>query len=571
MSEQSVPKKNDAAPADEGITVICFPGKAPPVALGQLEVQMQNTPGVEFKRTQTIQGATALALKSKKVVAIICLGDKAELVSAINFLATLHARVVVGTVRVMVVSKIAHPKVPHMLKSKGASEVVEFTVTVKALSFKINTSLKLVHQAYEKKLKNDAKPIVHKGSIVGGGKAAASKIALSGAKDAGAEIVWENAAENANDVWLINSKKDVRCVLGRWLVHMVGPGPSVGTFEPSTLTFEGEKGWEWQLRKGKGESFIKDDGKWVFFGRQPEFLWQKNMWSFVSNHPTLGFYVGKEVSFYRMVCEKGNKLIINENSARAKALLPSIKETIEMSVRFKNENGAKKSQDDQPIYEDENSSSVEGALSDEDILGMGENSGGAPSEAIDEVLHSGGGLLDSQDDNNPDDLDWSGVPKKQERAPAPVVDKEVDDYVNEYSEQVALSKSGTPWKQGKDAFAEITLEFLVKSKNGAELIKPETLNLLESQNLEAVMDAAEGQFKVGDEVLLLVRLVDGDSANEFDVSAKVDRFEGNPEEGRHVTVIKMDQENFSMLEEILKLYVQRQEELTEFFQTAKGA
>ncbi|MCM0607336.1 MAG: hypothetical protein KA715_14700 [Xanthomonadaceae bacterium] len=595
MSDSSAVKKSEPLVA-EPIVVICAPGKVAPVVIAPLEKQVQETKGVDFKRTQTIQGATALAQKSKKVVAILCVSDKSELMSALTFLASVSSRVSVGTVRVMMINKISHPKIPLMLKDKGASEVLDYTVNQKAISFKINTYLKLVHQAYEKKLKSDARLPIHKGSLGGSAKGASSKMGLSKASDAGAEIVWKKPLSFESDIWLVNSKKDVKCVLGRWLIHLVGPGPSAGGFEPSTLTFAGEKGWEWTAREGKEKEFIKDEGKWVFFGRKPKFLWKSNVWSFVSNHPTLAFYVGSEATNYRMLCEQGNKLLIPGNSYSAKKLMPAIKETIQTSARFKGED-QKTSINIDKIFDGDNST-PEAALSDDEIMSMdnlnteavtgadedlGWNDNSIAGDDVGVESDDVAGLLISEEETDGEDLDWSGVGTKPIRGtaiisedsvqtvslPGEVTDNEDD---QKKVEPAAVSKSGKEWKQGKQAFEMMTLEFLVKSKNGVALIKPETVNLLETQKLEAVIDAAAGQFKLKDNLVIQVKLSNGKiTSSEFEIQVEVLRIEGEPDEGRQITVFTLDEKAEVKINDILKTYLDRQGELMEFFQTAKGA
>lgn len=569
MSDSSAAKKPVSA-VDEAIVVVCSPGKNPAAVIAPFEKLMSQTKGVDFKKTQTTQGAIALAQKSKKIIGIICVGDKTELMSALTFLAAMTPRISVGTVRVIIINKITHPKIPLMLKGKGASEVLDYQINQKAMSFKFNTYLKLVHQAYEKKVKNESKLPVQKGTLGSNVKGSSSKVALSQPGDSGAEIVWEKALNFKSDIWLVNSKKDVRCVLGRWLIHLVGPGPTAGNFEPSTLTFAGEKGWVWTPRKGKEKEFVKDEGKWVFFGRQPEFLWKSNVWSFVSNHPTLAFYVGEDATVFRMLCENGVKLMIPGNSESAKKLMPQIHESIQNTIKFKNST-AKIAQDDTTTYEEKAVDGASPGISDSEIMNVG---GVADGWSESEAQSDEGGVLLGDRGNAAEDLDWSGVGKRPERAPAEK-DEEIEPVLPETTEasekDIATSSDGTPWKQGKDAFAVITLDFQVKSKNGAALIQPETVNLLEAQNLEAVMDAGEGQFKLKDKVVLLVKLTDGEAVNQFEIQSEVIRFEGTPDEGRQITVFGLDQAAESKVNNILKTYIDRQGELLEFFQTAKGA
>lgn len=591
MSNSSAVKKTEAPPvaaASSTMVVVCSPGKHPPPVVGPLETQMQSATDLKYSKTNTIQGAQAMVMKSPKAVAILCISDKTELVGALNFLVSLADRVANGTVRVMVINKINHPKIPMMLKGKGSGEVLDYSVTQKALSFKLNTALKLVHQAYQRSQKAEAgigsaALKSNKQVFKGNGKSAPKgNMKMSKPSDSGAEIIWEKGLDFDSDIWLINTKKDVRCVLGRWLIHMIGPGPAAGTFEPSKITFEGESGWEWKPRAGKEKDFVKSEGRWVFFGRQPEFVWQKNIWSFVSNHPTMAFYVGDEARQYRMLCEKGTRLLITENSVNAKGLLEAIKETIEVSIRLKN-NKVIEAPEENKVFDDftgvndDTSNDVETLNDSEPSVESGEDESDLgwnmqlPDKGIAEEAPSVGPLLGGTEENDAEDLDWSGVGQKRARSPAePKVESVGESEFAEMADEVALSSDGTPWKSGREAFAVIRLELVLKSKNGAALLKPEVIQLLEAQNQEAVLDAPAGVLKVGDQIVLSVKLTDGQSTNEFEALSSVVRFEGEPDEGRHVTVVKIDAGAQDKMEEVLKTYIERQTQLLEFFQTAKG-
>lgn len=323
--------------------VICIPDSAQPPATEKLTEHLASIPDTEMLKTQTIAAAVLQVQKAAKSVAIICITDKAELLAMMSLLESTASLTTAGTLRVIAINKLAHEKIPLMLKGKGCSEVLDFKVGKKEFNFKLNTYLKLAKQSYDRLVKTAELNGV---DLSKDSKKSLHKIASDQSKDSKTQIVWEKPIDFTSDFWIVTHKKNIRNVLGSWLIQLLGPGPICGNWIKSKITLGEEQGWEWIISKQSKAQFEKDVGRWIFFGRQPEFSWEHQMWSFVSHRPTLAFYVDTEATHYRMLTENAQRLIINENSKQATALTSIIMQTIDSSIRFKDEKRAQSSEEE---------------------------------------------------------------------------------------------------------------------------------------------------------------------------------------------------------------------------------
>ena len=154
----------------------------------------------------------------------------------------------------------------------------------------------------------------------------------------GSEIKFVEAIQLQSDCWILENKKDARNVMGRWLIEIIGPSPSVGSWTESKKS-AGE--WEWTPKKSDTKDpFIVEQGTWTYKGREPEFIWKTNRWQFVGRKPVLGFYYEGELYGMRFRLDKNKTLLIAENSERAKGLLPLIQATFACEAHFEAEKAA---------------------------------------------------------------------------------------------------------------------------------------------------------------------------------------------------------------------------------------
>lgn len=239
---------------------------------------------------------------------------KEEITELYNILPSLEPRVADGTLRILVLNSLGHPGLGTLLRARSTLEVVELPITLKILQHKLKIAIQVALQNFLK-TNADSKTSTRK------------KV-----KSAGVGVSWQSAMDFHADFWWIPGPKNIRNVVGVWLIDLLGPGPSVGVWE-EILGMEraGEKGWAWRSRGGGDDLFNTPDGRWVFYGKQPEFSWQKNLWSFVSKHPMLAFYPTAESDpqYVRFEHRGDEGLLFLENSRHTRGMLPRIQRSFE--------------------------------------------------------------------------------------------------------------------------------------------------------------------------------------------------------------------------------------------------
>ncbi len=189
---------------------------------------------------------------------------KDELGLVINFLKN-HRRVVKeSNIKFSVVNFINNKQVETALMKLGCQEVMEPTMRDKALKFKIDF--------WKKSLS------------VGQKKETEIKLALKDkatdpndkSKQVVNPITWVDALKSVDDMWLVKSPQDVKKVLTRWMVKVMGPSPFVAQWNE----VPGQRGvWKFTFKDGLRDTFHSADGDWIFKGDQkPEFVWKENLW-----------------------------------------------------------------------------------------------------------------------------------------------------------------------------------------------------------------------------------------------------------------------------------------------------
>ncbi len=258
---------------------------------------------------------------------------KEDIADLYNVLPGFEPRVSEGTLRIFVLNSIRHPGLGSLLRSRAVLEIIELPLSMKAVQYKLKQALSFVHHAYLRK-KAAISEGVTEGVRAGDAK---GRAASAKKKPANTEVHWQSAIDFNADFWWSPSRKNVRNVVGVWLIDLVGPGPVIGTWEemPKGDRF-GEKGWTWRPRPTADEFFQTPTGRWIFFGKQPEFSWQKNMWSFVSKHPMLAFYPENATTpeYVRIEFRPDEGLLFLENSGHTQALLGRIQSTLESRLGF---------------------------------------------------------------------------------------------------------------------------------------------------------------------------------------------------------------------------------------------
>jgi len=147
-----------------------------------------------------------------------------------------------------------------------------------------------------------------------------------------------------SDCWILDVIQGAKFIMGRWMLEVVGPGPSAGSWKPCHDTGTDAKAWEWVTRKADDFRFVTNEGKWIYTGRQPEFNWQTNIWRFVGDAPELCFctatqdtqgHTTRQVVGYRFRLREGNNLEIAQNSVQAMHKYAFMEATFKSSMNLK--------------------------------------------------------------------------------------------------------------------------------------------------------------------------------------------------------------------------------------------
>lgn len=248
--------------------------------------------------------------------------DKKEDVADLyNVLSQLGPRVTEGSLRVLVLNGIGHAGLASILRSRCVVEVVELPTNPKAIQYKIKTALQIVNKNFQQ---NDKHPTEPKPAVVSPPKPSVT------VQPPGMNIHWQPPVDFQFDVWWIPDRKNIRNVVEVWLIDLLGPAPVIGEWEEVPgLDRSGEKAWSWRPDAMAEDTFQTPDGNWVFYGKKPEYSWQKNLWSFVSKDPLFAYFPNgaKEPSYTRFELRPQDGLQFLKNSLHTKSLIRQIAAT----------------------------------------------------------------------------------------------------------------------------------------------------------------------------------------------------------------------------------------------------
>jgi len=204
----------------------------------------------------------------------------------------------------------------------GIQDVVTPPISVKALRHKIDLWMKNL----EAKLpKSEEKKSVSKGKQ--------DKSNEGRSLQSFEKVKWISPLTLEDDIWIIKNKNDVKQLLGKWLLKIMGPGPFAGQWE---LVKGKKKIWKFNLNEESQEFYIGGKGTWYFEGDQrPEFLWKDNLWFFIGKSVSL-FYQNETEVVYRFKVDNGN-LLIPENSIQARTKEQIIVDSFDQEVRLRKE------------------------------------------------------------------------------------------------------------------------------------------------------------------------------------------------------------------------------------------
>jgi hypothetical protein len=327
--------KDSATPNAALSTLVLFARSvSQPAIVDSLHRSLSAAKEIQYHTTASADEVLRLVRESERVVLLANCLLKEDIADLYNTLPGFDSRVAAGTARILVLNTIRHPRLGPLLRSRSAVEIIEIPVTLKALQYKLKHALTFVHQSWKRA--EEAKRRGEDESI------AASLTAREPPKPGLYDVRWQSAYDFDFDTWFVPSPRHIRNVVGAWLIDLLGPGPVIGTWEEIPgIEHNGEKGWAWRPRPGVEEVFQTPGGRWIFFGKQPEFSWQKNLWAFVSKSPMLAFFrdESQDPQYVRFEFRSGEGLHIIANSEHTERLIPRIQATFESRLGFNRSGG----------------------------------------------------------------------------------------------------------------------------------------------------------------------------------------------------------------------------------------
>ena len=140
------------------------------------------------------------------------------------------------------------------------------------------------------------------------------------------EVIYVEALSIASDCWLLLGLKPKR-EGDRWSVPIVGPSARMGQWIEEGPAEGKDRRWVWIPRVGAGDDFVKEMGRWTFFGLAP--VYRDGEWSFVSAVPLLAFESTTLPAVFKFSMREDGALLIARDSKNSVAALPAILNSIE--------------------------------------------------------------------------------------------------------------------------------------------------------------------------------------------------------------------------------------------------
>ncbi|MDR3606369.1 MAG: hypothetical protein P4M08_03195 [Oligoflexia bacterium] len=282
--------------------------KIQPPCFKGVKQALSQSKGLEMMEAANYAEALTVLQSGWGGLIMITTAEKDDLLPAVNFLAAQFKAIKkLKTVRVIVFNQLPGNKVQTVFTNLGASEILEFKVSGKAVLHKMQRHLKLLA------VSNDDKDDDEDES--GSGEATASEPQYS------AQLV--AALTHPADCWLTEPKPNAKRVMARWNIELTGPGPSAGQWVQA-----GNKSYEWKPNAPQG-AFAFATGRWIFTGRIVQYFPRNRRWRFTGDRISLSFFEEGKAVAHRFFTESDGSIKIAENSQAAKDRLPLIEASLD--------------------------------------------------------------------------------------------------------------------------------------------------------------------------------------------------------------------------------------------------
>lgn len=216
-------------------------------------------------------------------------------------------------------------RVQAVLLKSRCEEVFPFSLPSKALTLKVKRYIRSIET--RSSVASDQIHIVIPGASVDVSKGPANKNR--------ANIVLLESLNAKEDFWLIGSLSHIKTIKNFWFIEMMGPSPSAGIWEAvdeKSLSAKEHLVWEWSAKKDHSY-FDTGELKWRFNGKKPYYNSAINRWSFSSANPQLALVSDQEEQI-RFKLGWSDEIRVTKNSPDAEAVFVELKKTFHLSVAF---------------------------------------------------------------------------------------------------------------------------------------------------------------------------------------------------------------------------------------------
>lgn len=245
-----------------------------------------------------------------------------HVVKHVTILKTFQDAIKAGRVKPVLIHGRIPDDIINVYQKYGCREFVKEPVTFKSISFKFK---KILSTLEAKLKKRDSKEIELKR-----GQANNKNASYGDNEKKKAAFKWIDTPNFESDCWLFDAL-DPRWVMGKWMVRVRGPSPSIGKWifvEEKEKRKSDQLLWRWEFRDpAEGNQFTKVAGSWFMRGRKPDFIGEQ--WVFVSSLLEMRFLDAEQkVLFSKVTTTKGNDIEVAKDTPYAKSLTEAIIESM---------------------------------------------------------------------------------------------------------------------------------------------------------------------------------------------------------------------------------------------------
>lgn len=359
-------------------------------------------PALTAHRFSTSSEILKFCSTEENCLVIANISSKDDLIQLATFVKSARKSLKGTVIKIVVVNATENKQFERAIQKIGSIEILEPTVNVKALRFKMDFWMKA--------MRGQAKKL---GAM--NHKTLEQVTALEGAPDSKLVKILP-PLECESDIWILSRESDCKKIISRWMVKLMGPGPYVGAWNdvPGKPNV-----WAFQIKKAFKDMFISGEGTWFFKGDQkPEFNWQENRWMFTGENLELFFHDSKEYSRLKI---ENRGLTLTGNSLFAKTKESLIAESFNKEFVFKNEAESLKGQTLEFENEGDLGGNIQGKVKERGEAGKGYFEG-----KIKDREESGKGNLEGKikDQEASDKGNLSGrIKEKEELSSGPLAGK----------------------------------------------------------------------------------------------------------------------------------------------------